>query len=60
MGAWENHLVGIRENIIIEASRDASTAFEKAQVWIRAYLRADNVFSRSAALSVITGIQQTQ
>ncbi len=57
VGQWDNLLVGVRQNILIEATREAGTSFEKAQVWVRALARVDSVLARSAAFSIVTGIR---
>ncbi|MEO7192651.1 MAG: phage major capsid protein [Vicinamibacterales bacterium] len=41
VGAFDQMLIGIRSTFRLEVSRVAGTAFEKMQVWVRAYLRAD-------------------
>lgn len=60
VGQWNHLLVGMRQRLVIEASREASdatdSAFRQLQVHIRAYLRCDVAVSRPAAFSVVTGV----
>ncbi len=57
---WDELLVGMRQNLIVEASREAGDAsggaFTSLQVWIRAYLRADVALAHPAHFVVITGV----
>lgn len=48
--------IGMRTQLVIEASREAGTAFQDGQVWIRAYLRGDVQLLRPTAFNVIRGI----
>jgi HK97 family phage major capsid protein len=58
---WNELLIGMRQRLVIEASREASdatdSAFRQLQVHIRAYLRADVAVAHPAAFVVITGIR---
>lgn len=56
VGAWNNMFVGMRRNIVLEVSRTAAGAFEKLQVVIRAYLRADIVVAKPEQFVIIDGI----
>lgn len=61
VGDWSRGLgIGLRTNLVIEASRDAASetgnAFSKLQVKIRAYLRGDVQVLQPGALAVITEI----
>ena len=57
---WSQLLVGVRTNLVIEASRvaadGAGSAFQNLQVWIRAYLRADVQLARPEHFCIIKGI----
>ena len=58
---WRMLLIGMRTNLIIEASRQAaqgstSSAFADLQLWLRAYMRADVVLARDSAAEVLTGV----
>lgn len=60
VGQWNQLLIGMRQQLVIEASREASdatdSAFRQLQVHIRAYLRADIAVAQPGAFAVITGI----
>lgn len=56
IGDFRQVLVGIRTNIVIEATRVASDAFENGQVWIRAYLRGDVQLARPSHFAYMDGI----
>lgn len=60
VGVFRECLVGIRTQLLIEASRQAAdssgSAFGSLQVWIRAYLRADVVIARPKWFVLIDGI----
>lgn len=60
VGRGEEILVGVRSEIVIEASRQASDstdrAFPQLQVFIRAYLRADVALAHPAAFHTLTGV----
>ncbi|HET8903654.1 MAG TPA: phage major capsid protein [Saccharospirillum sp.] len=57
VGDWRNLMIGMRTNLIIEATRagDADT-FGKMQVLVRAYMRADIQLARPEHFAVIRGI----
>jgi len=59
IGAWEWLLLGMHGPIMIEASRQAGTAFEKAQVLIRCLVRCDTAVVRPNHFAKITGIKGT-
>jgi len=54
-------MIGVRRSITIEVSRQATTgtdsAFDRLQVHIRAYLRADVQLSTPAHFVVMTGLR---
>ncbi|MBA2717900.1 MAG: phage major capsid protein [Chloroflexi bacterium] len=60
VGQWDELLIGVRRNLVIEASREAAdtseSAFRNLQVWIRAYLRADIAIAQPSHFVVITGV----
>lgn len=60
IGNFSELLIGMRTNIVIEASREAATesgnAFSKLQVKVRAYLRADVAVARAGAFCVLQSI----
>lgn len=60
VGRGAEILVGVRSEIVIEASRQASDgtdrAFPQLQVFIRAYLRADAALAHPAAFHTLTGV----
>lgn len=56
IGAFNQAYVGIRRNIVIEVSRDAGDAFERGQVWVRAYLRGDFALAKPSHFTVIDGV----
>jgi HK97 family phage major capsid protein len=57
---WTQLLIGMRTNIMIEASRTASdgdgSAFTSGRVLVRAYMRADVALARPGAFAVIDGL----
>jgi HK97 family phage major capsid protein len=60
IGQWEHCLIGMRTGMVMEISRVAAdsggSAFTNAQVWIRAYLRADVQLAHPQAFVVLNGI----
>jgi HK97 family phage major capsid protein len=59
LGRWDELMVGMRTELVVEVSRDASTSshnFAHMAVHIRAYLRADVQLAHPAAFEVLTGI----
>ncbi len=60
IGQWDQCLIGARQSMVMEISRVAadsgSSAFTNAQVWIRAYLRADVQLAHPLAFNVLSGI----
>jgi HK97 family phage major capsid protein len=60
IGQWDMCMLGARTQMILEVSRQAadssSSAFTNAQVWIRAYLRADVQLLHPKAFNVLSGI----
>jgi HK97 family phage major capsid protein len=57
VGDWQWLLLGALGPIQIEVSREADTAFSKAQVLIRALLRCDTAIVRPDHFSTVTGIK---
>lgn len=59
-GDFSQMLIGMRTNLVIEASRQAAdasgSAFGDLQIWIRGYLRADVCVVRPTWFTVIKGI----
>lgn len=60
VGDWTQLLIGARTNLILEASREAAGAFEKMQVVVRAYLRADIALAKANHFVAIDGIIPTK
>jgi HK97 family phage major capsid protein len=60
IGQWDQCMIGMRTGMVMEISRVAAdsggSAFTNAQVWIRAYLRADVQVAHPKAFNVLTGI----
>jgi HK97 family phage major capsid protein len=60
IGQWDQCLIGARQSMVMEISRVAAdstgSAFSNAQVWIRAYLRADVQLAHPLAFNVLSGI----
>jgi HK97 family phage major capsid protein len=60
VGDFSSLLIGVRRSITIEVSRQATTgtdsAFDRLQVHIRAYLRADVQLAVPAHFNVLTGV----
>jgi HK97 family phage major capsid protein len=60
IGQFDQCMIGMRTGMVMEISRVAadsdSSAFTNAQVWIRAYLRADVQLAHPKAFNVLTGI----
>jgi hypothetical protein len=60
IGQFEHCLIGARQSMVMEISRVAadssSSAFTNAQVWVRAYLRADVQLAHPLAFNVLSGI----
>lgn len=48
--------VGMRTQLMLEASREAGTAFADGQVWIRAYLRSDVQVLQPKKLATLKGV----
>jgi len=61
VGDFRQLLIGVRTNLVIEASRVAAdgdgSAFRAGQVWVRAYLRADVAAEHDDAFALVTGIE---
>ena len=57
VGQFDQLLVGIRNQITIEVSRQAGTAFADLELWVRGHLRMDAALARSGAFEIITGIE---
>jgi len=60
VGDWSSLMIGVRRSLTIEVSRQATTgtesAFDRLQVHIRAYLRADVQLATPAHFNVLTGV----
>lgn len=56
VGDFSQLLIGMRTQLVLEVSREASDAFGKLQALIRGYLRADVGVARPAHFCVIKGI----
>lgn len=56
VGDFSNLLIGVRTNLLLEASREANDAFKNLQVLIRAYLRADVAIARPNHFAIVDGI----
>ena len=59
VGDFTNALFGMRELIVIEATRVGDTALKNAQVLIRGYMRLDTGVTRAKAFTKLTGITTT-
>jgi HK97 family phage major capsid protein len=57
VGQFNQLLVGMRSQIIVEANRQAGDSFSKLQVFIRAYMRVDAALARAGAFQIVTGIE---
>jgi HK97 family phage major capsid protein len=56
VGDFSTVLYGIRDQVRVEVGREAGEAFERGQVMIRVYLRADVCVRRATHLCAIRGI----
>jgi len=56
VGDFSQLMIGMRSQLKIEVSREASDAFEKGKVYLRAYMRADSQLARPEHFKVIEGI----
>jgi HK97 family phage major capsid protein len=56
IGGFENMALAVRQNITIEASKVASTAFEKNQIMVRAIMRATVAVLRPSQFGRLVGI----
>lgn len=60
IGQFDQCMIGVRTGMVMEISRAAAdstgSAFTDAQVWVRAYLRADVQLAHPLAFNVLTGI----
>ena len=54
VGDFTQLLIGLRTSFRLEITRQAGTSFEKLQVWVRAYLRADVQLAHPEAFDVLT------
>lgn len=56
-GLWSDLMLGIRTNVVLEASRVAGTdTFRKMQIQVRAYMRADALVVRPDHFAIVRGI----
>jgi HK97 family phage major capsid protein len=56
VGDFSQLLIGMRTTFRLEVTRVAGEAFERLQVWVRAYLRADVQLAHPEAFDVVTSI----
>jgi HK97 family phage major capsid protein len=56
VGDFTQLMIGLRSSFRLEVSRVAGTAFEKLQIWVRAYLRADVQLAHPEAFDVTTDV----
>jgi HK97 family phage major capsid protein len=60
VGVFPEMLIGVRTQLVIEATRVASqgddSAFTQRQVWLRGYLRADCILTRPSWFTLVKGI----
>ena len=60
VGRWSDLVIGIRTEMVLEASRFAgdgeTSAWTSGQVWMRAYLRADVQITRASSFQILTGL----
>jgi HK97 family phage major capsid protein len=56
VGDFTQLLIGLRTSFRLEVSRTAGTAFERLQVWVRAYLRADVQLAHPEAFDVTINV----
>ena len=56
VGDFSQLLIGMRTSFKLEVTRVAGEAFEKLQVWVRAYLRADVQLAHPEAFDVTTDV----
>lgn len=58
---WSSLLIGVRRSLTVEVSRQATTggesAFDRLQIHVRAYLRADVQLARPSHFVVVTGVR---
>lgn len=57
VGDFRELLIGLRTSFRLEVSRVEKDSFEKLQIAVRAYLRADVQLAHAAAFTVVTGIR---
>jgi len=60
VGQWDHCLIGMRTTMTLQISREAadatSSAFTNAQIWLRAYIRADVQLAHAGAFTVLSGL----
>jgi HK97 family phage major capsid protein len=56
VGDFTHALFGMREGIVIEATRVGSDALSKAQILIRGYMRLDTGLTHAKAFTKLTGV----
>lgn len=56
VGDFAQLLIGMRTTFRLEVTRVAGDAFERLQVWVRAYLRADVALAHPEAFDVVTSV----
>jgi HK97 family phage major capsid protein len=57
LARWSDVIVGLRQDIEIQASNVAGTAFQNDQTWLRAILRMDVAVGHTEAVEILEGIQ---
>lgn len=57
VGDFTQLMVGMRTSFRLEVSRVSGDAFERLQIWVRAYLRADIQLAHPEAFDVTTDVQ---
>ena len=60
VGQWDQLVVGMRQQLILEASREASdatdSAFRQLMVFVRAYVRMDVAVAQPGAFAIVSGV----
>lgn len=60
VGQWDQLVIGMRQQLVIEASREASdatdSAFRQLMVFVRAYVRMDVAVAQPGAFAVVSGV----
>ena len=56
VGEYQNLLVAVRENLVVEMTTAAGDAFSKMQIWLRAHMRVDVAVARPSKFCTVPGI----